>query len=84
MGTVIRVYEKVLKRYPLLTSSIQTAMLMGTGDIISQTVIEETPLTKVNLKRTTQFASVGLFLVVRIYLITHLYTIYKRALFIIN
>ncbi|KAF2879609.1 hypothetical protein ILUMI_26560 [Ignelater luminosus] len=62
MGTVLRIYENALRRYPLLTSSIQTSMLMATGDIISQTVIEETSLKKVNLKRTAQFASVGLFL----------------------
>lgn len=66
MGTVLRIYERLLQKYPLITSSVQTGILMATGDVIAQTTIEGTSLKDINFVRTSQFGTVGLFVAVSI------------------
>ncbi|KAK5645679.1 hypothetical protein RI129_004143 [Pyrocoelia pectoralis] len=63
MTTILKFYRNALKKYPLITSSIQTSSLMVAGDIIAQTAIEANSLKNINLLRTSQFGVVGLFLV---------------------
>lgn len=61
-----KAYQRTLAKHPILIQSIQTAILMGTGDVISQTLIEKKYYGKINLIRTAKFASVGFFLGVSI------------------
>lgn len=60
----MKVYQKCLKRYPLLVQSVQTGILVGSGDLIAQTVVEQTHITNLNVIRTAQFAGMGFFLMV--------------------
>lgn len=59
-GRILKYYTKFLSRYPLTTQSIQAGILMGTGDIIAQTVVEKRELTQINLTRTAPYAAAGL------------------------
>lgn len=63
MGTIFKIYTNILRKYPLITSSVQTGALMITGDVIAQTVIEGNSLKTLNFVRTTQFGIIGLFFV---------------------
>ncbi|CAH1104561.1 unnamed protein product [Psylliodes chrysocephalus] len=45
------------------THSIQTCILMGTGDAIAQTVVEKTDYNQFDFRRTLKFAFVGLIFV---------------------
>lgn len=60
-GRMIKWYKTTLDRRPYLMQAVQTGVLMGTGDLISQTVIEHKTLKEINVKRTLQFSSLGLF-----------------------
>ncbi|GLV39187.1 pasang lhamu [Carabus blaptoides fortunei] len=62
MSAVWKVYQRSLGKYPILTQAIQTGLLMGTGDLISQTIIEKKTFSNINWVRTAQFTSVGLFI----------------------
>lgn len=61
MSVVWKLYQRSLVKYPILTQSVQTGLLMGTGDLISQTIIEKKTFSDINWFRTAQFSSVGLF-----------------------
>ncbi|XP_044267064.1 protein Mpv17 [Tribolium madens] len=63
MRWLFKVYETFLIRHPKMTQAVQTGVLMGAGDVISQVFIEEQPVKKLNYKRTLQFVSVGAFYV---------------------
>ncbi|KAB0796496.1 hypothetical protein PPYR_10557 [Photinus pyralis] len=63
MTTILRLYKTALKKYPLITSSLQTSGLTIAGDILAQTAVEGNSLKNINLLRTSQFGAVGLFLV---------------------
>lgn len=52
-------YQNVLHRYPKITQAVQTGLLMGSGDVISQVFIEKHPIKSLNPKRTLQFFAVG-------------------------
>lgn len=65
------------------THSIQTCILMGTGDAIAQTVVEKTDYNQFDFRRTLKFAFVGLIFVVS----THQFSKnvpYPQLLFLIN
>uniref|UniRef100_A0A7G3AF19 Mitochondrial inner membrane protein Mpv17 n=1 Tax=Lutzomyia longipalpis TaxID=7200 RepID=A0A7G3AF19_LUTLO len=53
-------YRKALTRYPLLMQSLQTGILMASGDVIAQVVVEKTD--NYNYLRTAQFSAIGLFM----------------------
>ncbi|XP_059611248.1 protein Mpv17 [Phlebotomus argentipes] len=53
-------YQKALAKYPLLTQSVQTGILMASGDLIAQTVVEKTSINKLDYLRTGQFFAIGL------------------------
>lgn len=61
MTTIWRVYQKTLVKYPILIQAVQSGVLMGTGDLIAQSIVEKKPFENINWLRTAQFASVGLF-----------------------
>ena len=52
---------KILDRFPLRTQIVQTSIIMGAGDIISQLMIEKEK--KYELERTLRFAAIGAFFV---------------------
>lgn len=65
-SAVSRSYKNSLERRPILVQSVQTAFLMGTGDVIAQTIIEKKDLTNYAWIRTVQFAGIGFFIGVSI------------------
>ena len=54
-------YLKILDRYPLRTQMMQTGVIMGTGDVISQLVIERKP--NFEISRSIRFGVIGSFFV---------------------
>lgn len=72
MCGILRAYRTLLQQHPLISQSVQTGILMGTGDFIAQTLVDRKELKNVNLTRTFQFAGMGLFVVVSKCLNTHL------------
>ncbi|KAL3282233.1 hypothetical protein HHI36_005428 [Cryptolaemus montrouzieri] len=63
MDKSIRTYKKLLQTYPLLVQSVQTGVLMGTGDMIAQGFIEGRSLKNLDTKRTITFCGLGTCLV---------------------
>ena len=61
MGSQSKLFYQIL---PVLIPSIQTSILMATGDVLAQTIVEKKRNEKYKLKRTCQFAGVGLILTV--------------------
>lgn len=64
LQVVRRSYKNSLERRPILVQSIQTAILMGAGDVIAQTFIEKKDLSNYAWIRTAQFAGIGFFICV--------------------
>lgn len=58
-------YQRTLHRRFLLVQCIQTGLLMSTGDVISQQLVESKGHRNHHYKRTWQFAFLGCCLVVR-------------------
>nr|XP_021182846.1 protein Mpv17 [Helicoverpa armigera] len=58
---LFRLCQKSLSRRPYVVPAIQTGVLMGSGDIISQTLIENIRITDIDVKRTLKFSSIGFF-----------------------
>lgn len=56
-------YTRALQKYPMLMQSVQAGALMGGGDLIAQFLIEKKSTNQLDLRRTLQFASMGLFVV---------------------
>lgn len=56
---VISQYHIILNKYPLCTQAVQTGILMGVGDFISQKWIEGKSLEKIEWKRTARFFGLG-------------------------
>jgi len=51
------IYMRLLSRYPLAVQSVQTGLLCGTGDVISQTLIEKRAA--LDPWRSAKFAAIG-------------------------
>lgn len=64
MSGLLRGYRSFLEDFPILSQCVQTGILMGTGDVLAQTVVNDKELKNVDLKRTIQFGGVGFFFVV--------------------
>lgn len=58
---VFKLYQKLLNNRPYLVQAIQAGTLMGAGDVISQTLIENNGFNNIEYKRTLKFASIGFF-----------------------
>lgn len=54
-------YLRILDRYPLRTQMVQTGIIMGTGDVLSQLVIEKKP--NFEIGRSIRFGAIGSFFV---------------------
>lgn len=57
-------YQTLLKNHLLTVQSIQTGVLISTGDLLAQTVIERKKISEVNVSRTSKFFILGVGLVV--------------------
>lgn len=66
MKRLFHLYQKILYKHPIPVQAIQTSLLMGTGDICAQFVVENKTLEDYSYVRTLQFGSLGIFLVVSI------------------
>lgn len=60
-----RYYKRLLSRHPILTQSVQTGLLMASGDVIAQKIIEKKY--KLEYLRTAQFFALGTLTVVSIF-----------------
>ncbi|XP_013195451.1 protein Mpv17 [Amyelois transitella] len=58
---VFKFYQQALVRRPYLVQAVQTGALMGAGDLISQTLIENKSSKSIDYRRTLQFSSIGFF-----------------------
>lgn len=63
MSALIKAYQRLLVERPILSQSVQTAILMATGDLISQKLVEERKV--IDWRRTARFSSIGFVLVVK-------------------
>ncbi|XP_059486655.1 protein Mpv17-like [Neocloeon triangulifer] len=54
---MLRAYKNLLQRHPFFTQAVQTGLLMGTGDVIAQVVVEKRP--KLDLRRSATFTAIG-------------------------
>ena len=50
---------RLLNKYPLAVQSVQTGVLCGAGDLISQTLIEKKAVNSVDGWRSLKFAAIG-------------------------
>lgn len=62
--TLFKMYQDVLIRRPYFVQAVQTGVLMAAGDVISQSAVEKTPLSSLDVSRTLRFSSIGFFVVV--------------------
>ncbi|CAG0915787.1 unnamed protein product [Notodromas monacha] len=59
MTAIYRVYANLLRVHPYKTQMVQTGFLMGVGDVLAQTLVEEKRLTEVDKGRALRFAAIG-------------------------
>ncbi|XP_046441007.1 protein Mpv17-like [Daphnia pulex] len=60
MSSISKIYKNLLHKYPYGIQAVQTAILMGTGDFLSQVFVEKTEAKDYNFLRTAKFAGFGL------------------------
>ena len=58
--SLFRIYQRLLTSYPILMQSVQSGLLMGTGDVIAQKYVEKKY--DLDLVRTIKFGSIGFFI----------------------
>jgi len=59
----LRVYTRLLERYPIQTKSISCMVVTGLGDFGTQSLVDERRLRDIDVKRVLRFAGIGLFAV---------------------
>lgn len=60
MRNINRLYQRMLRKYPVGTQAVQAGILMGLGDQIAQNFIDNSRT--IDYIRTMQFAGIGLFI----------------------
>ncbi|KAK3907694.1 Protein Mpv17 [Frankliniella fusca] len=63
MRTLLRLYQNAVQRYPMSAQAAQTGLLMTTGDIVAQTVIDKRGLHDLDVGRIARFGAIGACLV---------------------
>lgn len=58
MAAIFRAYNRIMVKQPFLTQCVTCGLLVASGDVISQKVIENQP--QLNIERTVKFAAFGL------------------------
>lgn len=66
-------YRRLLYDYPICTQAVQSSILMGIGDIISQTLFEGKEMKNIDKGRVVRFAGIGLIFMVSIEVLSILY-----------
>ncbi|KAG5876922.1 hypothetical protein JTB14_007385 [Gonioctena quinquepunctata] len=56
---ILKMYKRLLVKRPILVQSLQTGILVSTGDLIAQTVIDKKTLETLDLARTARFFTLG-------------------------
>jgi len=59
-------YHRLLYAHPICTQAVQSSILMGIGDIISQAVFEGQEIKNIDKGRVIRFAGIGLIFMVSI------------------
>ncbi|XP_076640378.1 mitochondrial inner membrane protein MPV17 [Colletes latitarsis] len=62
MSNIIKIYQRLLSKYPLSTQAIQAGTFMALGDQIAQNVIERKKISELDFIRTAQFGCIGFFI----------------------
>nr|XP_023024631.1 protein Mpv17-like [Leptinotarsa decemlineata] len=62
-GRILKLYKKLLNDHFVMVQAVQTGTLMGTGDLIAQTIIEKKSFKQVHLWRTARFFAIGAVMV---------------------
>lgn len=60
---LLKWYKYVLKTHPWKTQMLTTGILMGSGDVISQTLLEKRKLSQIEPLKAVRFGCLGIFLV---------------------
>ncbi|XP_076162012.1 mitochondrial inner membrane protein MPV17 [Ptiloglossa arizonensis] len=62
MANIMKIYQRLLLKYPLSTQAVQAGTLMALGDQIAQNLVEQRKIKDLDFVRTAQFGSIGLFI----------------------
>ncbi|XP_076685739.1 mitochondrial inner membrane protein MPV17 [Andrena cerasifolii] len=62
MWNVMKLYRRLLTKYPLATQAVQAGTLMAVGDQIAQNFVERKTVKELDFVRTAKFASIGFFI----------------------
>lgn len=57
------IYNKFLRKYPLAVQCLQTGLLIGMGDALCQSIVENTPIFDFNSRRALEFFGIGTFVI---------------------
>lgn len=63
MWKLFGAYRRLLYAHPICTQAVQSSILMGIGDIISQTVFEGKEIKNIDKGRVIRFAGIGLIFI---------------------
>lgn len=64
ISKLTKLYKSLLNTHFVAVQAVQTGILMGTGDVIAQTLIEKKSIKNLNRTRTLQFMALGTSFVV--------------------
>ncbi|CAL7943482.1 unnamed protein product [Xylocopa violacea] len=62
MLNVVKMYRRLLTKYPIIVQATQAGTLMALGDQLAQNLIERRQIKDLDFIRTAQFASIGFFI----------------------
>ncbi|XP_012264930.1 protein Mpv17 isoform X2 [Athalia rosae] len=62
MSGILKLYKRLLAKFPLYVQSAQAGILMGTGDQIAQNFVEQRKFKDLDFNRSSQFVCIGSFL----------------------
>lgn len=62
----LKICKCIFRKYPLSVQCLQTGLLVGIGDAVCQSIVENTPIVEFNSRRALEFFGIGTFVIVRI------------------
>ncbi|XP_054014112.1 protein Mpv17 [Hylaeus anthracinus] len=62
MSHIIKIYQRLTSKYPLIVQATQAGTLMALGDQIAQNLVEQRKIKDLDFVRTAQFGSIGFFI----------------------